>query len=113
MCVLVLRLQLSCDGANVDVSYCVGLWETFILKPSERDPSCSLRMAELLVEAAARWGLECVNGDKEAVDALLSDPQVQAVSFVGSTTVGEYIYRTGCDLESGFRHCVAPRIIWL
>ena len=71
---------------------------TFILKPSERDPSCSLRMAELLVEAGLPAGvLNVVNGDKEAVDALLSDPQVQAVSFVGSTTVGEYIYRTGCD----------------
>ena len=71
---------------------------TFILKPSERDPSCSLRMAELLVEAGLPAGvLNVVNGDKEAVDALLFDPQVQAVSFVGSTTVGEYIYRTGCD----------------
>ena len=66
---------------------------TFVLKPSERDPSCSLRMAELLVEAGLPAGvLNVVNGDKEAVDA-----QVQAVSFVGSTTVGEYIYRTGCD----------------
>jgi malonate-semialdehyde dehydrogenase (acetylating)/methylmalonate-semialdehyde dehydrogenase len=71
---------------------------TFVLKPSERDPSCSLRMAELLVEAGLPAGvLNVVNGDKEAVDALLVDPQVQAVSFVGSTTVGEYIYRTGCD----------------
>ena len=71
---------------------------TFVLKPSERDPSCSLRMAELLVEAGLPAGvLNVVNGDKEAVDALLFDPQVQAVSFVGSTTVGEYIYRTGCD----------------
>ena len=71
---------------------------TFVLQPSERDPSCSLRMAELLVEAGLPAGvLNVVNGDKEAVDALLFDPQVQAVSFVGSTTVGEYIYRTGCD----------------
>lgn len=71
---------------------------TFVLKPSERDPSCSLRMAELLVEAGLPAGvLNVINGDKEAVDALLVDPQVQAVSFVGSTTVGEYIYRTGCD----------------
>jgi malonate-semialdehyde dehydrogenase (acetylating)/methylmalonate-semialdehyde dehydrogenase len=55
-------------------------------------------MAELLVEAGLPAGvLNVVNGDKEAVDALLVDPQVQAVSFVGSTTVGEYIYRTGCD----------------
>ena len=71
---------------------------TFVLKPSERDPSCSMRMAELLIEAGLPPGvLNVVNGDKVAVDALLSDREVQAVSFVGSTAVGEYIYRTGCD----------------
>ena len=71
---------------------------TFVLKPSERDPSCSLRMAELMSEAGAPDGvLNVVNGDKEAVDTLLADPTVQAISFVGSTAVGEYIYRTGCE----------------
>ena len=70
---------------------------TFVLKPSERDPSCSLRMAELLSEAGLPDGvLNVVNGDKIAVDALLTSPTVQAVSFVGSTAVGEYIYQTGC-----------------
>ena len=70
---------------------------TFVLKPSERDPSCSLRMAELMCEAGAPDGvLNVVNGDKEAVDTLLVDPTVQAVSFVGSTAVGEHIYKTGC-----------------
>ena len=71
---------------------------TFVLKPSERDPSCSLRMAELLSEAGLPDGvLNVVNGDKIAVDALLTSPTVQAVSFVGSTAVGEYIYQTGCE----------------
>ncbi|MEC8963156.1 MAG: aldehyde dehydrogenase family protein, partial [Pseudomonadota bacterium] len=71
---------------------------TFVLKPSERDPSCSLRMAELMSEAGLPDGvLNVVNGDKIAVDALLTNPIVQAVSFVGSTAVGEYIYQTGCE----------------
>jgi malonate-semialdehyde dehydrogenase (acetylating)/methylmalonate-semialdehyde dehydrogenase len=70
---------------------------SFILKPSEKVPSCSLRMAELMQEAGLPDGvLNVVIGDKEAVDTLLSDPRVAAVSFVGSTPVGEYIYRTGC-----------------
>ena len=68
---------------------------TFVLKPSERDPSCGLRLAELLVEAGLPKGcLNVVNGDKEAVDTLLTDPGVGAVSFVGSTTIGRYIYET-------------------
>ena len=68
----------------------------FILKPSEKDPSCSLRLAELMTEAGAPKGvLNVVNGDKEAVDAILTDPDIGAVSFVGSTAVGEYIYHTG------------------
>ncbi|MEQ8967133.1 MAG: CoA-acylating methylmalonate-semialdehyde dehydrogenase [Azospirillaceae bacterium] len=70
---------------------------TFILKPSERDPSASMRLAELMREAGAPEGvLNVVNGDKEAVDTLLTDPRVAAVSFVGSTAIGEYIYSTGC-----------------
>jgi len=70
---------------------------TFVLKPSEKDPSCSLRMAELMEEAGLPKGvLNVVLGDKEAVDTLLTDPDVAAVSFVGSTPVGEYIYKTGC-----------------
>ncbi|MFP6729343.1 MAG: CoA-acylating methylmalonate-semialdehyde dehydrogenase [Alphaproteobacteria bacterium] len=69
---------------------------TFILKPSEKDPSCSIRLAELMMEAGAPKGvLNVVNGDKEAVDAILSNPDIGAVSFVGSTAVGEYVYRTG------------------
>jgi malonate-semialdehyde dehydrogenase (acetylating)/methylmalonate-semialdehyde dehydrogenase len=70
---------------------------TFILKPSEKDPSCPLRLAELAKEAGLPDGvLNVVNGDKEAVDALLTHPTIAAISFVGSTAVGEYIYRTGC-----------------
>ncbi len=70
---------------------------TFVLKPSERDPSCGLRLAELLLEAGLPKGcLNVVNGDKEAVDTLLTDPEVAAISFVGSTPIGAYIYETGC-----------------
>jgi malonate-semialdehyde dehydrogenase (acetylating) / methylmalonate-semialdehyde dehydrogenase len=69
---------------------------TFILKPSEKVPSCALRMAELLLEAGAHPGvLNVVNGDKEAVDTLLTDPTIQAISFVGSTPIAEYVYHTG------------------
>jgi malonate-semialdehyde dehydrogenase (acetylating)/methylmalonate-semialdehyde dehydrogenase len=67
----------------------------FVLKPSERDPSATLYIAQLLHEAGLPPGvLNVVNGDKEAVDALLFDPRVQAMSFVGSTPIAEYIYRT-------------------
>ena len=69
---------------------------TFILKPSERDPSAPMFMAELALEAGLPPGvLNVVNGDKEAVDTILHDPRVQAVSFVGSTPIAEYIYTTG------------------
>lgn len=69
---------------------------TFVLKPSERDPSSPLYMAELAQEAGLPPGvLNVVNGDKEAVDTLLTDPRVKAVSFVGSTPIAEYIYATG------------------
>jgi len=69
---------------------------TFIMKPSEKDPSVPLRLAELLTEAGLPDGVfNVVNGDKEAVDVLLTHPDVQAVSFVGSTPIAEYIYATG------------------
>ncbi len=68
---------------------------TFVLKPSEKDPSTSLRLAELMKEAGLPDGvLNVVVGDKEAVDVLLTDPRVAAVSFVGSTAIGRYIYST-------------------
>ena len=70
---------------------------TFVLKPSEKDPSVAVRIAELLSEAGLPDGvMNVINGDKEAVDTLLTDPGVDAVSFVGSTAIGEYIYATGC-----------------
>jgi malonate-semialdehyde dehydrogenase (acetylating)/methylmalonate-semialdehyde dehydrogenase len=68
----------------------------FILKPSERDPSASLFMAELLQQAGLPDGLfNVVQGDKVAVDALLAHPDVKALSFVGSTPIAQYIYETG------------------
>jgi malonate-semialdehyde dehydrogenase (acetylating)/methylmalonate-semialdehyde dehydrogenase len=69
---------------------------TFILKPSERDPSASLLIADLLRQAGLPDGVfNVVQGDKEAVDALLEHPDVEAVSFVGSTPIAEYIYQEG------------------
>ncbi|MBM2854549.1 MAG: methylmalonate-semialdehyde dehydrogenase (acylating) [Steroidobacteraceae bacterium] len=71
---------------------------TFVLKPSEKDPGCPLRLAELLTEAGAPPGvLNVVNGDREAVDTLLTDPGVDAISFVGSTPVAEHVFRTGSN----------------
>jgi malonate-semialdehyde dehydrogenase (acetylating)/methylmalonate-semialdehyde dehydrogenase len=68
---------------------------TFVMKPSEKDPSTPLRLAELLKEAGLPDGVfNVVNGDKKAVDVLLTDERVQAVSFVGSTPIAEYIYAT-------------------
>ena len=69
---------------------------TFILKPSEKDPSCALHLAELAKEAGLPDGvLNVVNGDKEAVDAILDHPDIPAISFVGSTPIAQYIYSTG------------------
>ncbi|HWD50022.1 MAG TPA: CoA-acylating methylmalonate-semialdehyde dehydrogenase [Rhizomicrobium sp.] len=68
----------------------------FINKPSEKDPGVPLRLAELMMEAGAPAGvLQVVNGDKEAVDAILEDPDIKAVSFVGSTAIAEYVYTRG------------------
>jgi len=69
---------------------------TFVLKPSEKDPSASMFLAELLKQAGLPDGcFNVVHGDKEAVDTLLTHPDVQAVSFVGSTPIAKYIYETG------------------
>ncbi|MFP4568940.1 CoA-acylating methylmalonate-semialdehyde dehydrogenase [Rhodosalinus sp.] len=69
----------------------------FILKPSERDPSVPLMLAELMEEAGLPAGiLQVVNGDKEAVDAILDHPGIMAIGFVGSTPIAEYIYSRGC-----------------
>ncbi len=69
----------------------------FILKPSERDPSVPLMLAELMLEAGLPEGvLNVVNGDKVAVDAILDDQDIGAVGFVGSTAIAEYVYGRGC-----------------
>ena len=68
----------------------------FILKPSERDPSVPMRLAELMIEAGLPAGiLNVVNGDKEAVDAILDNETIQGVGFVGSTAIAEYVYTRG------------------
>jgi len=69
----------------------------FILKPSERDPGVPMRIAELFIEAGLPAGiLNVVNGDKEVVDAILDDPDIKAIGFVGSTPIAQYIYSRGC-----------------
>ena len=69
---------------------------TFVNKPSEKDPSVPLRLAELMLEAGAPEGvLNVINGDKEAVDTLIEDPRVKALSFVGSSDIAQYIYTNG------------------
>ncbi|KQT53032.1 MULTISPECIES: CoA-acylating methylmalonate-semialdehyde dehydrogenase [unclassified Aureimonas] len=71
----------------------VACGNAFILKPSERDPSVPMRLAELMIEAGLPKGiLQVVNGDKEMVDAILTHPDIGAVSFVGSTPIASYVY---------------------
>ena len=73
---------------------------TFILKPSEKDPSCSIKLAELLAEAGLPEGVfNVINGDKESVDAILTNPDIKAVSFVGSTVIAKYIYENSAKNE--------------
>jgi len=87
---------------------------TFILKPSEKDPSCSIRLAELFSEAGLPDGVfNVVNGDKEAVDAILENKDITAVSFVGSTPIAKYIYENSAKNEKRVQalggaknHCV-------
>ncbi|MBN8528555.1 MAG: CoA-acylating methylmalonate-semialdehyde dehydrogenase [Caulobacterales bacterium] len=74
----------------------IAVGNTFILKPSERDPSVPIRLAELMMEAGAPKGvLNVVHGDKTAVDAILTHPLIHAVSFVGSSDIAHYVYQTG------------------
>lgn len=78
--------------------FCVAIaaGNSFILKPSERNPSVPMMLAELMQEAGLPDGiLNVVNGDKESVDAILDDPIIQAVGFVGSTAIAEYVYTRG------------------
>ena len=87
---------------------------TFILKPSEKDPSCSIRLAELFKEAGLPNGVfNVVNGDKEVVDAIINNKNISAVSFVGSTPVAKYIYENCAKNEKRVQalggaknHCV-------
>lgn len=70
----------------------------FILKPSERDPSVPMRLAELFMEAGGPAGIfNVINGDKTAVDVLLDSPDIKAIGFVGSTSIAQYIYSRGCE----------------
>ena len=83
---------------------------TFILKPSEKDPGASLLLAELLQEAGVPDGVfNVVHGDKVAVDAILDHPDIEAVSFVGSTPIAKYIYETRHERASACRRSAARR----
>src|SRR5471030_1992585 len=74
----------------------VAVGNSFILKPSEKDPSLPVRLAELFMEAGAPAGvLNVVHGDKAAVDAILTHPDIRAISFVGSSDIAQYVYATG------------------
>ncbi len=74
----------------------IAVGNTFILKPSEKDPSVPVRLAELMMEAGAPAGvLNCVHGDKVSVDAILQHPDIKAVSFVGSSDIAHYVYSQG------------------
>ena len=74
----------------------IAVGNAFILKPSERDPSVPVRLAELMLEAGAPEGvLQVVHGDKEMVDAILDHPDIRAVSFVGSSDIAHYVYQRG------------------
>ena len=87
---------------------------TFILKPSEKDPSCSMKLAELLLESGLPEGVfNVINGDKEAVDALIINKNVAAISFVGSTPIAKYVYENCAKQEKRVQalggaknHCV-------
>ncbi|MEE1612288.1 CoA-acylating methylmalonate-semialdehyde dehydrogenase [Microvirga sp. CF3016] len=75
------------------LSPAIACGNAFILKPSERDPGVPMRLAELMMEAGLPAGiLNVVNGDKEAVDAILDDPDIKAVGFVGSSPIAQYVY---------------------
>src|SRR4051812_18527045 len=83
---------------------------TFVLKPSEKDPSAAMFMAELLHDAGVPDGVfNVVNGDKVAVDAILEHPDIAAVSFVGSTPIAKYVYETARPTASAARRSEAQR----
>ena len=87
---------------------------TFVLKPSEKDPTCSMKLAELFLEAGLPPGVfNVVNGDKEAVDAIINNKDISAVSFVGSTPIAKYIYENCAKIDKRVQalggaknHCV-------
>ena len=87
---------------------------TFVLKPSEKDPSCSMKLAELFMESGLPPGVfNVVNGDKEAVDTIINNKDIAAVSFVGSTPIAKYIYENCAKNEKRVQalggaknHCV-------
>jgi malonate-semialdehyde dehydrogenase (acetylating)/methylmalonate-semialdehyde dehydrogenase len=94
----------------VEVRPAIACGNAFILKPSERDPGVPMRLAELFIEAGLPAGiLNVVNGDKEAVDAILDDPDIKAVGFVGSTPIANTSIRAAARTASACSASAAPR----
>jgi malonate-semialdehyde dehydrogenase (acetylating)/methylmalonate-semialdehyde dehydrogenase len=86
-------------------SVAIACGNAFILKPSERDPSVPVRLAQLMLEAGAPEGiLQVVHGDKEMVDAILDHPAISAVSFVGSSDIAHYVYTRRPRGQAGAGH---------
>ena len=94
----------------MDVRPAIACGNAFILKPSERDPSVPVRLAELMLEAGLPTGiLNVVHGDKEMVDAILDHPRIKAVSFVGSSDIAHYVYARGAAHGKRVQAWAAPR----
>ena len=91
-----LAVQLPGDGADVFFPIAIATGNTVVVKPSEKDPSSSLWMAELWKEAGLPDGVfNVLQGDKTAVDELLTNPKIKSISFVRSTPIAQYVYATG------------------
>ena len=89
----------------MDVSYCNCLWKFFYSKPSEKDPSCSIKLAELFSEAGLPDGVfNVINGDKNVVDKIISNENIKSISFVGSTPVAKYIYKEATSFGKKYNH---------
>ncbi|GIS76810.1 MAG: hypothetical protein CM1200mP13_01690 [Candidatus Pelagibacterales bacterium] len=87
---------------DVSNGYCCG--NPFVLKPSKKDPSISIKLAQLFKEAGLPDGVfNVINGDKEVVDAILTNKDIKAVSFVGSTPIAKYIYENAAKNEKEFK----------
>ena len=104
--------QFSSNGSNVDVPNFIACGNSFILKPSEKDPSCSLKLAELFSEAGLPDGVfNVINGDKEIVNRLIESEKISSISFVGSTQLQNLFMKSLQNMEKEFRHLAEQKTI--